>query len=203
MIVVNVEQRSPEWLALRRGVITASAADRLLTPAKLREYALELAAEALVAETPAQPVTAPMQWGLDHEDAARLRYAFEAGVHVTQIGFAWHDDFEGFVGCSPDGLVADDGLVEIKCPSSKRHLEYLTSGECPKDYLPQVQFQLWVTGRAWCDFVSYDPRFLRGDFFRVRVPRDDELIAKLAAGAKTCIDLIRRHIDAATTQRAA
>ena len=202
MIIVDVEQRSPEWLALRRGVITASAADRLLTPAKLREYALELAAEALVSEMPSQPITAPMQWGIDHEDAARLRYAFECDVHVTQIGFAWHDEWEGYVGCSPDGLVGDDGLVEIKCPSSKRHLEYLTSCECPKDYLPQVQFQLWVTGRAWCDFVSYDPRFLHRDFFRTRVGRDNELIAKLEAGAQQCIDLIRRHIDAVTTQGA-
>ena len=197
MIVVDVEQRSPAWLALRRGAITASAADRLLTQAKVREYALELAAERLVREVPPNIVTPAMQWGIDHEESARLRYAFERGVDVLSVGFAWHDNLEGWIGCSPDGVVGDDGLVEIKCPSSKRHLEYLTSGAAPKEYLPQIQFQLWVTGRQWCDFVSYDPRFECGDFFVVRVERDEAAILALDIGASQCIDLIQRHVAAA------
>lgn len=197
MIVVDVEQRSPEWLALRRGVISASNADRLLTPAKLKDYALELAAERLVNEMPPNILSAAMQWGIDHEENARLRYAFEVDADVYGVGFAWHDDYQDWIGCSPDGLVSPNGLVEIKCPSSKRHLDYLTAGACPKDYLPQVQFQLWVTGHAWCDFVSYDPRFDVGDYFCVRVFRDEDMIAALASGAASCIDLIKRHIAAA------
>jgi putative phage-type endonuclease len=197
VIVVDVEQRSPEWLALRRGAITASAADRLLTQAKIREYALELAAERLVREVPPNIVTAAMQWGIDHEENARLRYAFERGVDVLSVGFAWLDDLEGWIGCSPDGVVGDDGLVEVKCPSSKRHLEYLTNGEAPKEYMAQIQFQLWVTGRQWCDFVSYDPRFERGDFFCRRVERDEAAILALGSGAAECIDQIRRHVAAA------
>ena len=199
MIIVDVQQRSPEWLALRRGAITASSADRLLTPAKLKELALELATERLVRELPVQAVTTAMQWGIDHEDAARLRYAFER-QHVAEIGFAWLDGAEGWIGCSPDGLVGDDGLVEIKCPSSKRHLEYLIGGACPKDYLPQVQFQMLVTGRAWCDFVSFDPRFEHSDFFCVRVERDDSLIIKLRDAALACAAQIESIL---TTARAA
>ncbi len=196
MILVDVEQRSPEWLALRRGVISASAADRLLTPAKLRDYALELAAEALVREMPSQVVTDAMWWGINHEAEARLHYAFASGQHVTEVGFAWHDDWEGFAGCSPDGLVGEDGLVEIKCPTSKRHLEYVIHGGVPAHYVAQLQFQMWVTGRRWCDFVIYDPRFAHGSFFCVRVRPDEAMQQQLAAGVVQCVDLIRQHIDA-------
>jgi putative phage-type endonuclease len=196
MIIVDVEQRSPQWLALRRGAITASKADRLLTPAKVRELALELATERLVRELPEQPITAAMQRGIDLEDTARLRHAFEVGAHVETVGFVWHTDLEGWVGCSPDGLVGDDGLVEIKCPSSKRHLETLTSREMGAEYRAQMQMQMWICKRAWCDFVSYDDRFDTGDYVAIRVPRDNEIITKLAAGATACIEQMRRHLAA-------
>lgn len=195
MIIIDVEQRSPEWLALRRGAITASAADRLATPAKLREYALELAAERLVRAMPEQRVTEAMQWGIDHEDEARMRYAFEV-AHVEVIGFAWHDDHQGWAGCSPDGLVGDRGLVEIKCPTSKRHLEYLSDGVVPKDYLAQLDFQLWVSGRDWCDFVSYDPRFERGEFFVVRHHRDMERMVAIGKQVDACVTEIQRRLAA-------
>jgi putative phage-type endonuclease len=196
MIIVDVEQRSPQWLALRRGAITASKADRLLTPAKVRELALELATERLVRELPEQPITAAMQRGIDLEPTARLRHAFEAGVHVDEIGFCWHAELEGWVGCSPDGLVGNDGLVEIKCPSSKRHLETLISREPGAEYRAQMQMQMWICERVWCDFVSYDDRFDSGDYVAIRVQRDDELITKLATGATACIEQMQRHLDA-------
>jgi putative phage-type endonuclease len=196
MITVDVDQRSPQWLALRRGAITASKADRLLTPAKVRELALELATERLVRELPEQPITAAMQRGLDLEDTARLRHAFELGAHVETVGFVWHADLEGWVGCSPDGLIGADGLVEIKCPSSKRHLETLTTRTPAPEYLAQMQMQMWVCERAWCDFVTYDDRFEQADYLAIRVPRDEDMITKLAAGATTCIELMQRHLDA-------
>ena len=195
MIIVDVEQRSPQWLAMRRGVITASAADRLMTQVKLREYALELATERLVRELPEQFVNAAMQWGIDHEDEARMRYAFERH-HVETVGFCWHDEYENWAGCSPDGLVGDEGLVEIKCPTSKRHLEYITEGVVPKDYAAQLDFQLWVTGRNWCDFVTYDPRFEWADFFVVRHYRDMERMVTLGKQVDACVAEIKRRIAA-------
>jgi len=197
MIVVDCEQRSPQWLALRRGVISASNADRLATPAKMREYAIELAAERLVRELPANVVTAAMQWGIDHEEAARIRYAFEMNNDVFGIGFAFHDDYEWWAGCSPDGLIRDSGLVEIKCPSSKKHLEYLTNGVVPPIYVPQLDFQLWVTGRDWCDFVSYDPRFVEGaDYFCVRHYRNMETMVEVRKRVEACVTLVGERVAA-------
>lgn len=194
MIVVDVEQRSPAWLALRRGVISASQAERLQTPAKLKEYALELAAERLVREIPPNFVTPAMQWGIDHEEAARLRYAFLRDVDVYSIGFCWHDAHELWAGCSPDGAVGDAGLVEIKCPTSKRHLEYLTAGTVPKEYVAQLDFQLWVTGRDWCDFASFDPRFAANDLFVVRHHRDPERMLEIGQLVARCRAEIERRL---------
>ena len=197
MIVVDCEQRSPQWLALRRGVISASNADRLATPAKMREYAIELAAERLVRELPANVVTAAMQWGIDHEEAARIRYAFEMNVDVFGIGFAFHDDYEWWAGCSPDGLIGARGLVEIKCPSSKKHLEYLTNGVVPPAYAPQLDFQLWVTGRDWVDFVSYDPRFVEAaDYFCMRHWRDMETMVEVNKRVHACVALVEERLAA-------
>jgi putative phage-type endonuclease len=197
MIVVDCEQRSPQWLALRRGVISASNADRLATPAKMKEYALELAAERLVRELPANVVTPAMQWGIDHEEQARIRYAFETNNDVFGIGFAFHDDFEWWAGCSPDGLIRDSGLVEIKCPSSKKHLEYITNAVVPPGYIAQLDGQLWVTGREWCDFVSYDPRFVEGaDYFCVRHYRDMETIVEVNKRVHACAALVEKHLTA-------
>jgi len=197
MIVVDCEQRSPQWLALRRGVISASNADRLATPAKLKEYALELAAERLVRELPANVVTPAMQWGIDHEEQARIRYAFETASDVFGIGFAFHDDHEWWAGCSPDGLIRDSGLVEIKCPSSKKHLEYLTNAVVPPGYVAQLNFQLWVTGRDWVDFVSYDPRFVEGaDYFCTRHYRDMETMVEVNKRVRACVALVEKHLTA-------
>ena len=195
MIVVDVEQRSPAWLALRRGVISASQADRLQTPAKLKEYALELATERVVREVPPNIVNTAMQWGIDHEDEARLRYAFVREVDVYGIGFAWHDDHELWAGCSPDGLIGDEGLVEIKCPTSKRHFEYLTANAVPPAYVAQLDFQLWVTGRHWCDFVSYDPRFDEPHrLLVVRHYRDMEQMMAIGQLVQRCREEIERQL---------
>jgi len=156
MRIINCIQRSDEWYLARHSVITASNADRLLTPAKRKTYALELIAEQKSDYIPESFTNSAMQWGIDNEEIALAWYEFETGNKTEKVGFCIHDNHE-LLGCSPDSLVEPDGLLEIKCPSSKNHVEYMVEG-IPKDYFYQVQLQMLVTGRMWCDFVSYDPR---------------------------------------------
>jgi predicted phage-related endonuclease len=118
-----------------------------------------------------------MVWGREQEPKARIAYEFFRDVGVAQVGFVDHPKIKG-AGCSPDGLVGDDGLVEIKAPNSSTHLETLLGGTVPNKYLLQMQFQMACTGRKWADFVSYDPRFPQSmQMFVQRVERDDKLIA--------------------------
>ncbi len=203
MIIVDCEQRSPEWLALRRGVITASAADRLLTPAKMDELAIELAGERMEHALPEQPVTFAMQQGMDREPEAKLRFAFERNAHVVDVGFCWMDGHEGDIGCSPDGLVGDNGMVEVKAPQQKQHTKNLLADACPAQYLPQCQFQLMVSGRQWCDLVSYRPENETCDFIVHRVMRDEAYIAALYEKAQKCLEMIRGYCEKASRRRAA
>lgn len=177
------EQRSPEWFAMRRGVITGSQADRLLTASKRITYARELAAETIATETKEQFPTAAMQWGIDHEPNAIARYALENDSDVHEVGFIWADGYHGRIGCSPDGLIGTSGAIEVKCPSTKVHVDHWIDG-APKLYLAQIQFLLWVGALQWCDFVSFDPRApIPSDYCCRRYRRDEKMIAELAAGA--------------------
>jgi hypothetical protein len=120
-----------------------------------------------------------MLHGVETEPQARMAYEAFKGVLVDEMGFIDHPSIQYF-GCSPDGLVEEDGLVEIKCPNSKTHLSTLLNGKIPTKYIPQVQTQMAVMNRQWCDFVSFDPRLPEDlQLFVVRVNRDDEYIAKL------------------------
>jgi hypothetical protein len=113
-----------------------------------------------------------MEWGTQTEPMARIAYEAQANVFVEQVAFVDHPTIEWF-GCSPDGLVGETGLIEIKCPASKTHIKYLLSGKPPAKYVPQMQCQMAVTGREWCDFVSYDPRLPEDlQLFVVRLERD-------------------------------
>ena len=132
-----------------------------------------------------------MQWGLDHEDEARTRYEFETVYRVKEIGFAWLDGFEGRIGCSPDGIVGD-GLVEIKCPSSKAHVDHMLDG-APKAYHLQMQFQMLVMDAQWCDFVSYDPRMTTGaDYYCRRYQRNEATHKELLSGAVSVLAMIEK-----------
>jgi predicted phage-related endonuclease len=117
-----------------------------------------------------------MEWGVETEPLARAAYEVATGNLVDQVAFVDHPTIKWF-GCSPDGLVGDDGLVEIKCPQSTTHLEYLEADQPPKKYIPQMMAQMACTGRKWCDFVSFDPRLPDGlQLFIVRVNADDKYI---------------------------
>ena len=159
----DIEQGSDEWHALRRGVITASAISKLLTatfkPAAndtSRALLYQLLAERILGESDSGFYNDDMARGNVLEPYARDLYA-EHFAPVTECGFITLTTTAGVLGYSPDGLVCDDGLIEIKCPRPKTHLKSLLTGEVPAEYVPQVQTGLAVTGRCWCDYISYAP----------------------------------------------
>lgn len=185
----NCEQGSDEWLNLRKGVATASNFSEIITstgkettsrsssdPSRLEKYALELATNTLLSKVEDGYKNANMQRGNDLEPFARQAYQEETFALVKECGFITTDC--GRFGYSPDGLVGDDGLIEIKCPLAKTHFGYILDDKCPNDYYAQVQGGLFITGRKWLDFVSYHPDFKQPLFVK-RVERDEEFIAKL------------------------
>ena len=181
-VLVEVEQRSDAWQKLRVGIPTASCFDKIITPATGRAsasavaYRRELLAEWLMGEPVSIKESGWMQRGTEMEPDARAFYEFGADAEVTEAGFVFLDE-RRLIGCSPDGLVGDDGLVEIKCPAPHTHVGYLIDSRLPTAYIPQVQGALWVTGRQWCDFVSYSDTM---ESLIVRVNRDESYIAKMA-----------------------
>jgi putative phage-type endonuclease len=156
-------QGSDEWFAARLGRVTASRIGCLLAKTKTGwgasrySYMGELIAERLTGRPNESFTTSAMQWGKDNEAKARAAYEFKYDKVVTEVGFIEHPRFEGLAGASPDGLV-EDGLIEIKCPSTITHLDTITSGNIPTRYQLQMQWQMECTGKGWCDFISFDPR---------------------------------------------
>lgn len=162
---MTVQQNTAEWLALRAGKFTASRFCDLLAfakgngrPLKARtDYIGETVAELLTGQTRDQVRAKPIDWGHDVEAAARAAYEAETGVLVETTGFHVHGALP-FVGCSPDFLAGTDGMGQIKCPyNPANHIETIRNG-IPDEHIAQVQGEMWVTGRKWSDFVSYDPR---------------------------------------------
>jgi putative phage-type endonuclease len=154
-----VEQRTEEWYKLRAGVPTASSFDKIVTtkgePSKQAEkYLYRLAGERIIGKPAEAFQSEAMARGIEMENEARLGYSITTGLNVDGVGFCVAD--EGY-GCSPDGFIGDDGLLEIKCPNIDTHVGYLIDDCLPTTYFQQVQGQLLVTGRKWCDFVSYYP----------------------------------------------
>jgi putative phage-type endonuclease len=122
-----------------------------------------------------------IEWGHEQEPFARMMYEAQTGNVVEEVGYILHPVIAKS-GASPDGLVDNDGLLEIKCPNTKTHFEYLLAGKPPSKYIPQMAWQMACTGREWCDFVSYDPRAPEGlQYFEVRYNRDNEYIEMLEA----------------------
>ncbi len=172
------------WLKLRAGIPTASRNKDIIAVLKKggeaadrRNYRLELMYERLTGQPYPRHVTPEMQLGLDHEDEAAAEYELATGELVDKCGFVLHPTIPMY-GCSPDRLVGQDGLIEIKCPTPKTHLEWLSAGVIPVDHVPQMLGELACTGRQWVDFVSYYPQL---PLFIRRYQRDDKLIAALEA----------------------
>lgn len=180
-----MEQRTEEWHEIRLGKVTASRVADIVIKTKSgyaatrSTYMTELLAERLTGVRAEKWTSSAMQWGVDHEDAARAAYEIRTGNIVDEIAFVAHPTIE-MAGCSPDGLVHEDGLIEIKCPTTINHIEILMNEIPPEKWIIQMQWQMACTGRQWCDFVTFDPR-LPSDMSMaiIRVSRDDAMISKL------------------------
>lgn len=135
-----------------------------------------------------------MQWGTDTEPAARDAYEFMRSLDVVQVGLYRHPTIKG-THASPDGLVGEDGMIEIKCPTTRTHRETITSRKMPKKHMPQVQWQMEVCGRQWVDFISFDPRVrIDKQIFIERIERDSKYIAKLTSGVKLFLEEVDRAV---------
>jgi predicted phage-related endonuclease len=183
--MLDAPQGSQSWLRARLGRATASRIADIVAKTKSgwgasrENYLAELVAERLTG-IPAESYTnGAMQHGIDTEPQARAEYAFAADVDVIEVGFVDHPRI-AMAGASPDGMIGDEGLVELKAPNTATHLRTLLGEPIAGKYITQIQWQLACTGRAWCDLCSFDPRL--PDYARLfikRVYRDDKMIAEL------------------------
>ncbi|MEP0323258.1 lambda exonuclease family protein [Bauldia litoralis] len=185
MLILAAEQHTGDWHSARLGRVTASkvsdatARTRSGWRGSRANYMADLIAERLTGTVRDSFTNAAMQWGTDMEPEARDVYAFTNSVSVSQVGFVRHPTIE-MAGASPDGLVDDDGLVEVKCPNTANHIDTLLGASIKGEYIKQMQWQMACCNRAWCDFVSYDPRMPPTMQMHVsRVQRDNKMIADL------------------------
>jgi putative phage-type endonuclease len=185
MKVLDCIQGSEEWMAARVGKVGASRIADIVAKTKSgysasrANYAADLIAERLTGKKADSYTNVAMQWGTDNEPAARAMYEFMHNALVTEVGIVLHPSIQN-AQASPDGLVGDDGLVEIKCPLTATHIATLRGGEIDGKYVKQMQWQMACTGRAWCDFCSFDPRMPAEMQLHVRrVNRDAVMIVEL------------------------
>ena len=178
-------QGSEEWKLLRLGKVTASRIADVMTKVKSgeaaarRNYRAELVCQLLTGESQENFCTTDMQRGLDLEPFARAAYEVKTGMLVDQVAFVPHPSIDR-ASASPDGLIGEDGLVEIKCPKTANHIDYLLGKVPPTQYQPQMLWQMACTGRQWCDFVSYCPDLPEPlQLFVVRFPRDNGRIEEM------------------------
>jgi putative phage-type endonuclease len=196
-----IEQRTDEWFAQRLGKVTASRVGDVIAktktgPSASRDnYATQLVLERLTNAKGEFFTNAAMQWGTETEPMARQAYELKRGVFVDEVGFIDHPTID-MSGASPDGLVDKTGLVEIKCPESKTHMEYLMSGKPPAKYIPQMMWQMACTGREWCDFVSFDPRFPTNlQILVVKVEYDPTYVKMLELEITQFLDEVSKKVE--------
>lgn len=180
---LKVDQRTSEWFEARKGRATASrfadviARTRNGYSTSRDNYRLEILLE-IHGYEPDRFETKEMQWGNETEPLARTMYELETRNKAIECGIFLHNTL--MVGGSPDGLIGSDGTLEIKCPLPATHIKTLKDGKVPTKYIAQIQGQLWLTGRKWCDFVSFDPRMPdNAQLFIFRVERDEPYIKML------------------------
>jgi len=183
MKIIDAVQGTPEWLAARAGRVTASMISNVLMKpetAGFRDYQAQIVAEILTGKPQGSDYTnVHMQYGTETEPLARSAYEAETGFSVDEVGLCIHPTIER-AGASPDGLVGNSGLVEIKCPKVATHLAYQIAGVVPSGYKNQMMWQIACTGRDWCDFVSFRPDLPEHlQLFIVRFKRDSEKILEL------------------------
>ena len=190
-LIKGILQGSPEWLELRKGMFTASNAQAIASNGKgLETYVNEVMSDyyATVSDFYINP---DMERGNELEASARLVYEMETGNTVEEVTFIKADEHTG---CSPDGLVGEEGLLEIKCPNNKNYfLINLDKKYIDTKYVWQMQMQMYVSGRKWCDYIAYNPHFDEErngikHFVIYRFEADTQAFEKIEAGLKTCIE---------------
>lgn len=181
----EITQGSDAWFAQRLGKVTASRVADVIAKTKTgystsrENYMAQLVCERMTGTVGESFTNAAMQWGTETEPLARAAYEAHADVLVDEVAMITHPTIEA-AGASPDGLVGEDGLVEIKCPNTATHIDTLLTQTVPGKYNTQMQWQMACTGRQWCDFVSFDPRLpTELQLFVKRVPRDNAYIQTL------------------------
>ncbi len=186
-------QRSEEWFAARIGKATASCAADIMArvqnggeAATRRQYRARLVCERMTGVPYDSYTNAAMLHGIEQEPFARAAYEAVTGNLVEEVGFIQHPELAA--GASPDGLIDDDGVLELKCPTTGEHIDTVLGG-MPAKHIAQIQFQLWITGRKWCDFCSFDPRMPEKlQLYVERVERDDKYIDKLVSAVTQFLD---------------
>ena len=180
-----MEQRTEEWFAARCGKVTASRVADIIAKTKTgysasrENYLAQLVCERMTGKPAESYSNAAMQWGTDQEPFAKAAYEAAKDVLVEEVGFAIHPTIKD-AGASPDGLVGEFGLVEIKCPNTATHIQTLLDQKVPEKYIVQMQWQMACTGRQWCDFASFDPRMEEGlQLFIKRVEYHPLYVAEL------------------------
>lgn len=180
-----MEQRTDDWFAARLGKVTASRIADVMAKTKTgysasrKNYMTELICERLTGKKADGYTNAAMTRGIELEPVARSVFEVHSGLEVVEVGFIDHPIIS-MTGASPDGLIGDDGLIEIKCPNSATHLETLYDGNIRNNYILQMQWQIACTGRDWCKFVSYCPDFPSGmDLVIIDIAKDSNLIAEI------------------------
>ena len=196
-----MDQRTDEWFASRLGKATASRIADIIAktktgPSASREnYAVQLVLERITQTKGESYSNAAMQWGTETEPLARQAYELKRGLFVDEVGFIDHPTIANS-GASPDGLVGTDGLLEIKCPNSATHMETLVTRKIPQKYIPQMTWQMACTGRSWCDFVSFDPRFPENlQIFIERIEYDPTYVRMLELEVTQFLDEVEKKVE--------
>lgn len=199
---MNAPQGTAAWLQERAGFATASRLADVMAKIKTGEaasranYRAELVAQRLTGQVQESFTNAAMTHGTETEPFARAAYEIKFGTIVNECGFIHHPVIE-WSGASPDGLIDQDGLIEIKCPNTATHIDYLLKGVVPAKYQPQMLWQMACTGRQWCDFASYDPRMPKElQLFVVRFERDDEKIKEAEIAVIEFLNEVQQTVEA-------
>lgn len=193
MKIIDFPQGTQEWLKARSGLVTASRIADVIAKTKTGEsasranYRAQIVAERLSGQPQESYINDAMRWGTETEPLARAAYEAHTGYFVEQVGLVLHPEIEG-AGASPDGI-AEAGLIEIKCPNTATHIDYLLGKVPPSKYKPQMAWQCACTGMEWVDFVSFDPRLPeKHRFMVVRYEPGKSYIQELEEEVKRFLD---------------
>lgn len=196
-----IEQRTEDWFAARLGKVTASRVADVIAKTKTGystsrdNYMAQLVCERLTGQKGESFSNSSMQWGTETEPLARAAYEAAKLEIVQEVGLIDHP-FLPMCAASPDGLISDDGMLEIKCPNTATHFDTLLAGKMPSKHIPQVQWQMACANRLWVDFVSFDPRAPEGlQLFITRIERDDKYILELEAEVNKFLTELETKIE--------